>query len=441
LTISEYWLTSIDYLQAGVAHWKTTPMCLKMFTNSHQFIVDKLPILVFILPFISLTIFYLGLCITTLRGDWKEFLAENAPITPHVFIDEYCAIGPKDMGHFSKNHCEFKSFVERIPSDYYCWISLDFWQGFESTSELLPYIKLEDAKTTILTTVQRCTHSIFNEFKENYDPSLTNIGHQYQGLPCEQVSIVSNDGEGKTQVWKRMIRETIAKEKANGWTDKQIVTLIVRPILCFDDNHTTALKKRLKKEENITSYFDYEVLSQEWPVVIICLPSKEYKDLAIVQSRAIAKIIYILGEPSNGIEKISPIRIPTWSRSCLILRKRIDVLTYHQELHTNEKLQEAETLSTFLQLTKALIKTLEEENRSVVWLIGKDFHMEAVRREICILGKDAGIVYKSFRIKMNQEIWNFWSYKTNPQNKYFEHRRTKQIHDMNLLNTVRICKS
>ncbi len=47
--------------------------------------------------------------------------------------------------------------------------------------------------------------------------------------------------------------------------------------------------------------------------------------------------------------------------------------------------------------------------------------------------KDAGIVYESFRNKMNRVIWNFWSYETNPQNESLENWPTKWIHDTNLL--------
>jgi hypothetical protein len=50
--------------------------------------------------------------------------------------------------------------------------------------------------------------------------------------------------------------------------------------------------------------------------------------------------------------------------------------------------------------------------------------------------KDAGIVYKSFRIETNRVIWSFWSYESNPQNKSFEHCWTKRIHETNLLNIV-----
>ncbi len=333
-----------------------------------------------------MTILYLVLCITTLRGDWRKFIADIAPITPHVFVDEYCTIGPKGMGQFSENHCQFKLYVEKLPADCYCWISLDFWQGFESSSALLPYIHLENAKTTILTTVQRCTHSIFNEFKENYDPILTNIGHQYQVLPCEEVSIVCNIEESKTSAWKRKIQETTAKENANGWTNEQIGILIVRPILYLQDDHTVALKKALEEEEeNVTSYYDYEVLSQEWPVVIICLPSKEYQDLAMVQSRAIAKIIYVSEEQNIGMGNILSCRTPFMSLSCLVLRKRIDVLTYHQELHTNEKLQEAEMLSEFLQSTKTIIKMCQKNKHLFSGQTFKDFFETAVSNAIFFL--------------------------------------------------------
>ncbi len=44
-----------------------------------------------------------------------------------------------------------------------------------------------------------------------------------------------------------------------------------------------------------------------------------------------------------------------------------------------------------------------------------------------IFTKDAGIVYESFRNKMNRVIWNFWSYKTNPRNESLENRPTIRI--------------
>ncbi len=46
--------------------------------------------------------------------------------------------------------------------------------------------------------------------------------------------------------------------------------------------------------------------------------------------------------------------------------------------------------------------------------------------------KDAGILYESFWIKMSREIWDFWPYKLNPQNKFFEKKSTNPIPDMNL---------
>jgi hypothetical protein len=46
--------------------------------------------------------------------------------------------------------------------------------------------------------------------------------------------------------------------------------------------------------------------------------------------------------------------------------------------------------------------------------------------------KDAGIIYESFRIKMNRVIWDFWPYKSNPRYKSFEKRSVNQIRDMNL---------
>jgi hypothetical protein len=48
-------------------------------------------------------------------------------------------------------------------------------------------------------------------------------------------------------------------------------------------------------------------------------------------------------------------------------------------------------------------------------------------------GKLAGIIYKSFPSKTNGVILDFFFPETNPRNESFEHRRTKLIHEMNLL--------
>jgi hypothetical protein len=213
---------------------------------------------------------------------------------------------------------------------------------------------------------------------------LTNIGHQYQGLPCEEVAIVLKNREGKTSAWKRTVLETVAKENANGWTNKQIGILLVRPFLHLENDYTRVLKTMLEKEENIVSYYDYEVLSQEWPVVIICLPSKDYQDLAIVQSRAIAKIIYVSFYTNIAKGRVLASRTLVVSLSCLVLRKRIDVLTYHQELHTNEQLQEAETLSEFLQSTKTLVEMYQKKKQNLIGHFTKDIIQNIVSRPLFI---------------------------------------------------------
>ena len=214
---------------------------------------------------------------------------------------------------------------------------------------------------------------------------MTHIGHQYQGLRCEEVTVVCNIEESTTSAWKRKIKETIANENANGWTNEQIGILIVRPILYLQDDHTVALKKALEEEEeNVTSYYDYEVLSQEWPVVIICLPSKEYQDLAMVQSRAIAKIIYVSFYTNIAIGRILSSRTLAMSLSCLVLRKRIDVLTYHQEIHTNEQLQEAETLSEFMQSTKSLAEMYQKKKQNLIGHFTKDIIQNIVSRPLFI---------------------------------------------------------
>ncbi len=43
--------------------------------------------------------------------------------------------------------------------------------------------------------------------------------------------------------------------------------------------------------------------------------------------------------------------------------------------------------------------------------------------------------YESFRNETNRVIWDFWRHETNPRNESFERRRTKRIHETNLLKT------
>jgi hypothetical protein len=60
-----------------------------------------------------------------------------------------------------------------------------------------------------------------------------------------------------------------------------------------------------------------------------------------------------------------------------------------------------------------------------------------------LLIKDTGFIYKSFRNKTNQVIWDFCFHKTGLRNestnRIFQKQSTKQIHKTNLLKPVWIC--
>jgi hypothetical protein len=46
------------------------------------------------------------------------------------------------------------------------------------------------------------------------------------------------------------------------------------------------------------------------------------------------------------------------------------------------------------------------------------------------------MIHQSFQIEMNQVIWDFWPYKSNPRYKSFEKSSTNWIHDTKLLKKV-----
>ncbi len=300
----------------------------------------------------------LNLLITTLSGEWRTFT------DAHTFIDEYCAIGPKE-NLFAKNHQDLKFKVERMPDNLFCWITMDFWQGYETISDTSNYIILKDPKVTALTMFHRCTIGVLKEYSKNYNEVLMEVGHQHVGQSCETVLLHPITDEDSLNAWVNTIKEIIEKQNRIGWKNDQIAIIHVRPSISDSNFNIVKLRKNLEAKQ-LSSKFEFETLSQEWPVVIICLPNSKKENLSIAQSRAIAKIIYVqptldTKETTASILLISN-TVANLSLSTTHLKTKMEVFAYHQEMHRNNKLTEEMTYFAFVEEIKQKLSMAHEHS-------------------------------------------------------------------------------
>jgi len=250
----------------------------------------------------------------------------------------------------------------------YCWITMDFWQGFETISKLSIYITVKNPKVSFLTLYHRCTLSVLKEYRKNYNDLIMQAGHQYRGEESETRIVEIQKGEDKMEAWVQTIKNTYDEQIEKGWMNDQIKIILVRPSIYDQDYDTFNLHKKL---EMLSPKFDYETLSQEWPVIIIIAPQGKQGDLSIAQSRAVAKIIYIqlpsdvdhckffdkfIFVPNNRISHLT--------LSTIFLKTRMEILAYHQHIHTKKYLLEENMYLAFFEDIKQKIKlALYAENR------------------------------------------------------------------------------
>jgi len=329
-----------------------------------------------------------NLLITTLSGHWRTFGDAH-----HTFIDEYCAIGPKESV-FSKNHQDLKCKVENMPQTLYCWITMDFWQGYETVSHTKHYITLKDSKLTALTMFHRCTIGVLKEYRKNYSEVIMQVGHQYAGQSCE--TVCNSSGANSMNDWAKTIQETVVKQKKMGWEIDQIGIILVRPNIVDADICIYKLQKRLE-EEGLNPKFDFETLSTEWPVVLICLPNGKSEDLSIAQSRAIAKIIYIQA-PNDIIDNdprpfIINNRVSHLSLFVAFLKTRMEIFAYHQELHRNKKLLEVTTFMAFVDDIKLKIDQAKDNYVTLTGEVLRQIYNLYLGNQSAIVSSYSNILY------------------------------------------------
>ncbi len=242
------------------------------------------------------------LCIIT--PDEKDWPSIQRKTKAHVFIDEYCvsALEHKEFEDEIKKLA--KLIIESPSSPILLWITMDFKQGLESkwefpSSKGVCFLESGLFPKSHLVMFHRCTKNVLLNYRD-FCGSLADIGHQNQGEPTKDVITKPKQGKNPIKVWAEKVKKTYYDEQTKkGWKEEDIAIIIV-----VENADSALLFLELKSIMGTTQiHFETDTLSQEWPVVILCLEGQSSKLRSYVAfSRAIFKVINVLKPEGGGSE-------------------------------------------------------------------------------------------------------------------------------------------
>ena len=198
---------------------------------------------------------------------------------------------------------------------------MDFKQGLESKLEFPSSKGVHLVETALfakthLMLFHRCTENVLKSYR-NFCGPLTGIGHQIPGEPTEDVITKPQQGKNSIKVWAEQVKKTFDEQTKNGWMEEDIAIVIVVDnadcVLLFSELKSIMGKNKI--------YFETDTLSQEWPVVIICLNDQSSKEFSYVAfSRAIFKLINVL-KPEGEKKTLDDDRFRQYTLSLLGINK------------------------------------------------------------------------------------------------------------------------
>jgi hypothetical protein len=269
----------------------------------------------------------------------------------HVFIDEFCAS--------ALDHKDFEDEVKRISNNLIkfmieaqsysklLWITMDFKQGLESKWEFpsstgVFFLESKYFVKTHLMMFHRCTANALKNYR-NFCGPLTDIGHQHQGEPTKDVITKPQSGNNSITAWAEEIKKTFFEETKKGYKEEDVAIIIAV------DNADCALLflelKSIMGQSQI--HFEADTLSQEWPVVILCLNDKSSKEFRYVAfSRVIHKVVNVF-KPEGGGSETGDDRFRQFTLSLLSINKcncnifrsiSVEVVGFHQLAWTKSEL-------------------------------------------------------------------------------------------------------
>lgn len=237
----------------------------------------------------------------------------------------------------------FLGLLER--NDRLMWISVDCRQVLQGSFEILnskKYQIFEEPKyvKSYLMKQHRCFRGIFESYGVNCGPISKGNSQLDEGLPTRIIQAENQEQVDLFDSWSNSIKASIEEQLKSGWSSEDIAVIIQ---VTDHDDVLLYLHVKTKCPDNQV-YFQMETLSQEWPVVITCIPHKSLLNSwagYLPYSRAVSKLVVVV-KPKGKCETPSydnyqkmlfEILKPCTSIIGQPILPQIEMIGFHQMIH------------------------------------------------------------------------------------------------------------
>jgi hypothetical protein len=282
------------------------------------------------------------LTIMTAHQNFQDVVIQK---DPHIFMDEFCASVDTSQDFFMNQvHSLFKRSSNGTEQKSF-WITADFKQGLESPLEMATTKKMAILEQpgfikSYLKMQHRCTLNVLKSYSKHCGPLTKGDSHQHKGEPTKIINVKPNKGEELIDSWVRTVDEALKTEENNACSSKNIAVVIPGN----DSEEVTLYLKFKSKYPEINIFFEFETLSQEWPVIIACISKEDYLDSGYVTfSRAIYKLIIVIGPEfptDNRVDEENDARMtllgmlkPNHANNYRPRPPQIEMIGFHQLIH------------------------------------------------------------------------------------------------------------
>jgi hypothetical protein len=267
---------------------------------------------------------------------------------PHIFIDEYCACANVSQRFYIQMKIILPSILKK--NQRLLWITADIRQGLEGSFDLANSYNaqiLEEPQLvkSYLMIQHRCSKQPFKLYRDACGPLHHEVSYLDDGLPAEIIR-VENEGKANLfEAWIDSVKTTLGNLKQNGWNSKDIAIIIQA-----NDHDEVLLYPRLKAKfpDNQIS-FEIETLSQEWPVVIVCISEENGLSTGYLSfSRTISKLIIVIKPQTSDPKSVDSFEPPAYRKALLEILKpnrgnccqpkppQIEMIGLHQTVHQTQ---------------------------------------------------------------------------------------------------------
>ena len=186
----------------------------------------------------------------------------------------------------------------------------------------------------------RCSCGVFESYRFSCGPICCRNSHLDEGLPTQIIQAENQEQVDLFDSWSNSIVASIEEQLKSGWCSEDIAVIIQ---VTDHDDVLLYLHVKTKCPDNQV-YFQMETLSQEWPVVITCIPHKSLLNSwlgYLPYSRAVSKLVVVV-KPKGKCETPSydnyqkmlfEILKPCTSIIGQPILPQIEMIGFHQMIH------------------------------------------------------------------------------------------------------------